>query len=277
MVENGKRKGPLLGADVTCRFHQMCPPPPDILCACRNSRSAFSCKSRLPTDKYENVYWLLSTRRPLKWLNSPEIRPRTQKLRRHSLGQNLCQLASSWGRMGNRTSSCPIGLSPNQLTEPYRCRSCTSKSEFSAWAAQAKAMKAPNATAKPLTTARDTLTTKATATDDCPADVETLGRNSWTLLHSIAATYPASPSAAQKDDVVGFVKLFSRLYPCWVCAEDFQAYIRKDPVKAGSRGEFGTWLCNAHNDVNKKLGKPVFDCSKWEERWRTGWKDGRCE
>ncbi|KUI58219.1 Mitochondrial FAD-linked sulfhydryl oxidase ERV1 [Cytospora mali] len=152
------------------------------------------------------------------------------------------------------------------------CRSCTSKSAFSAWASQAKSMKAPSSTTpKPVTNATTTTPT------DCPADVETLGRSTWTLLHSIAATYPTSPSPSQQSDVVGFVKLFSRLYPCWVCAEDFQTYIQKDPVKAGSRGEFGKWLCDAHNDVNKKLGKPVFDCSKWEERWRTGWKDGRCD
>lgn len=158
-----------------------------------------------------------------------------------------------------------------KLTEWYSCRSCTSKSAFSAWAAQAKTIKTPTAASKPTA---PLLTITA---DDCPADVETLGRSSWTLLHSMAATYPISPSRAQQDDVVGFVRLFSRLYPCWVCADDFQTYIRNDPVRAGSRGEFGTWLCNAHNDVNKKLGKPVFDCSKWEERWRTGWKNGSCD
>lgn len=152
----------------------------------------------------------------------------------------------------------------------YRCRTCSSKSAFSALAAQTKSLKAASGS-------RTNTTTPTTAAADCPADVEALGRSSWTLLHSMAATYPTSPSPAQQADVVGFVKLFSRLYPCWVCAEDFQAYIRKDPVRAGSRGEFGTWLCDAHNDVNKKLGKPLFDCSRWEERWRTGWKDGRCD
>ncbi|KAJ4387981.1 Flavin-linked sulfhydryl oxidase of the mitochondrial IMS [Gnomoniopsis smithogilvyi] len=172
---------------------------------------------------------------------------------------------------GPETKPLPPGVVLGPDGKP--CRSCTSKSAFSAWAAQAKSMKAPIATAK----SSATRTPITTATDDCPADVETLGRNSWTLLHSIAATYPTNPSPAQQDDVVGFVKLFSRLYPCWVCAEDFQTYISKDPVKAGSRGEFGAWLCNAHNDVNKKLGKPVFDCSRWEERWRTGWRDGRCD
>lgn len=37
------------------------------------------------------------------------------------------------------------------------------------------------------------------------------------------------------------------------------------------------WLCRLHNEVNRKLGKPDFDCSKVDERWRDGWKDGSCD
>lgn len=112
---------------------------------------------------------------------------------------------------------------------------------------------------------------------NCPPDVEQLGNSSWTLLHTIAASYPDNPSTSQKEDLRGFMRTFSRLYPCWVCAEDFQTYIQKDETKVGSRAEFGNWLCNAHNEVNRKLGKKEFDCSRWEERWRTGWKDGSCD
>ena len=93
----------------------------------------------------------------------------------------------------------------------------------------------------------------------------------------MAATYPEHPSRAQQSDLLGFVALFARLYPCWSCAEDFQAHIQRDKPRVGSRGEFGLWLCDAHNEVNRKLGKPVFDCSTWEQRWRDGWKDGRCD
>lgn len=180
--------------------------------------------------------------------------------------------------VGTTDASKP--LPPGMVLGPdgKPCRACTSKSAFSAWASQAKSMKPPSSTApKPINNTTTTTTTAMADATDCPADVEVLGRSTWTLLHSIAATYPTTPSPSQQSDVVGFVKLFSKLYPCWVCAEDFQAYIRRDPVRAGSRGEFGKWLCDAHNDVNKKLGKPVFDCSMWEERWRTGWKDGRCD
>ena len=112
---------------------------------------------------------------------------------------------------------------------------------------------------------------------ECPPDVEALGRSSWTLLHSIAATYPEAPTGQQQNDLVSFVRLFSRLYPCWVCADDFQGYIARDAPRVGSRDEFGWWLCGAHNEVNRKLGKPVFDCSKWQERWVTGPKDGSCD
>ncbi|UKZ76077.1 hypothetical protein TrVFT333_003773 [Trichoderma virens FT-333] len=112
---------------------------------------------------------------------------------------------------------------------------------------------------------------------DCPPDVETLGRSTWTLLHSIAASYPETPSRTQQSDLLSFVGLFSKLYPCWVCAEDFQGYMARQKPQVSSRDEFSQWLCRAHNDVNRKLGKPEFDCSRWDERWRTGWKDGRCD
>ncbi|KAL9945437.1 hypothetical protein ACHAP9_008439 [Verticillium nonalfalfae] len=149
------------------------------------------------------------------------------------------------------------------------CRTCTS-STF--WASMGKT---------PKTKGSATTATAPSATNglpaDCPPDVERLGNSSWTLLHSIAATYPENPSPAQKDDLRGFMRTFSRLYPCWVCAEDFQSYIKKDEVRVEGRQEFGNWLCMAHNEVNRKLGKKEFDCSRWEERWRTGWKDGRCD
>ncbi|KAK0750422.1 ERV/ALR sulfhydryl oxidase domain-containing protein [Schizothecium vesticola] len=144
------------------------------------------------------------------------------------------------------------------------CRSCTS---FAAWASQTK--KSTTTTPKPPTA----------VPKDCPPDVETLGRSGWTLLHSIAATYPTQPTSAEQSDVRSFMRLFARLYPCWTCGEDFTRYMASGnkPVRTGSRDELGTWLCEAHNEVNRKLGKEVFDCARWEERWRTGWKDGRCD
>lgn len=39
-----------------------------------------------------------------------------------------------------------------------------------------------------------------------------------------------------------------------------------------SREAFCVWMCEQHNMVNKKVGKPIFPCdmSKLDARWRDG-------
>ncbi|SCU98015.1 LAFA_0G14906g1_1 [Lachancea sp. 'fantastica'] len=105
-----------------------------------------------------------------------------------------------------------------------------------------------------------------------PPDVEVLGKSSWTLLHAIAASYPKKPSDFQKGEMKQFMTIFSHVYPCWWCAKDFEKFIRENAPKVDSRDELGKWMCDAHNDVNRKLGKPIFDCNLWEKRWVDGWE-----
>ncbi|KAF2027235.1 mitochondrial FAD-linked sulfhydryl oxidase-like protein ERV1 [Setomelanomma holmii] len=144
------------------------------------------------------------------------------------------------------------------------CRTCT---DVKSWFAMTgtKPKKSTAAAAMP------------TIPSDCPPDIETLGRSSWTLLHSITATYPVEPTPQLQTETKSFLTTFGKLYPCWHCAEDFQTWMSKNTPQVSSRSEFGTWMCEAHNAVNEKLGKEKFDCTRWEERWRTGWKDGRCD
>ena len=80
-----------------------------------------------------------------------------------------------------------------------------------------------------------------------------------------------------------FLTLFSKLYPCWHCAEDFQTWIRKkenelDGKRLGGRVGLMRWMCEAHNEVNVMLGKVSFDCGagNLEERWGHGPGDGSC-
>ena len=106
---------------------------------------------------------------------------------------------------------------------------------------------------------------------DCPPDVEELGRSSWTLLHTMTASYPEKPSSVQQTETKQFINLFGKMYPCWVCADDFRAWMKDgNEPRVSNREEFGRWACEAHNAVNVKLGKESFDCNKWQERWRTG-------
>ena len=50
-----------------------------------------------------------------------------------------------------------------------------------------------------------------------------------------------------------------------------------EPRVEGREG-LGRWMCEAHNEVNQKLGKGEFDCGRWGERWigGEGAGDGRC-
>lgn len=168
------------------------------------------------------------------------------------------------------------------------CRSCNSLLDFRFATAKMEPKESSNSkpnTAK-LGTSAAAVAAVAGATastspvsDDCPPDVAVLGRSAWTLLHTMAAQYPEKPNENQRKDMGTFIDTFSRLYPCWYCAEDFQKWMGKkgNSPSLDSREDLSRWMCKAHNEVNQKLGKPAFDCNLWKYRWKDGWPDGRCD
>ncbi|XP_075978679.1 evr1_Alr domain-containing protein Alr [Anticarsia gemmatalis] len=147
--------------------------------------------------------------------------------------------------------------------EDKPCRAC---SDFKTWAKSQNKVTftSPNKPAKPPPT-------------DCPLDKDELGRATWGFLHSMASYYPDKPTQAQSDDMARFFNIFAQFYPCEPCAKDLQQDLKKHPPQTTSRDVLAKWLCDRHNAVNIKLGKPVFDCNKVHERWRDGWRDGSCD
>lgn len=65
--------------------------------------------------------------------------------------------------------------------------------------------------------------------------------------------------------------------PALSCTCSPSRRIYRDQPDTRTRVSFTQWLCRLHNEVNRKLGKPDFDCSLVDERWRDGWKDGSCD
>ncbi|KAK7066595.1 hypothetical protein SK128_005106 [Halocaridina rubra] len=111
----------------------------------------------------------------------------------------------------------------------------------------------------------------------CPADSIALGRGTWRLLHSMAAYYPDKPTVEVQNDMFAFIKIFSKFYPCPPCAEDFRNWLKSHTPDVSSRSGLSRWFCDAHNEVNVKLGKPEFDCNLIDQRWKDGWADGSCD
>ncbi|KXS21627.1 sulfhydryl oxidase, partial [Gonapodya prolifera JEL478] len=110
----------------------------------------------------------------------------------------------------------------------------------------------------------------------CPPDGPELGHASWTFLHSVAAYYPDTPTPDDQASMRSFVRGLGRWYPCGYCAEHVRKVVDKDPPRVESRKDLAKWFCDLHNEVNVRLGKPIFDCAKVDERWRDGPKDGSC-
>jgi FAD-linked sulfhydryl oxidase len=54
---------------------------------------------------------------------------------------------------------------------------------------------------------------------------------------------------------------FSHIYACKLCAKDLRATMEQKPPMLESRKDLALWMCDQHNIVNAKLGKPVFNCT----------------
>ncbi|VDM57193.1 unnamed protein product [Angiostrongylus costaricensis] len=112
---------------------------------------------------------------------------------------------------------------------------------------------------------------------NCPVDKDELGRSTWNLLHTVSVYYPEKPTEVEKQTASTFMESLAKLYPCDFCAKDLRRDLKENPPKLGNREDFAMWMCRLHNKVNRRLGKPDFDCLKVFERWRDGWKDGSCD
>jgi hypothetical protein len=77
----------------------------------------------------------------------------------------------------------------------------------------------------------------------------------------MAARFPENPTPEDRTTLETFIHLFGRLYPCGDCARHFRELIAQYPPQTSSRNAAAGWLCFAHNIVNERLEKEIFDCN----------------
>jgi hypothetical protein len=146
---------------------------------------------------------------------------------------------------------------------------------------------------------------------DCPPDIEELGRYdfflsllpfssvdqdrltiddalypdsaTWILLHTLASSLPSNPPPATQAHLTAFLSSLTHLYPCPHCRADFERSVELAGGEPGIREAVKTragvekWVCERHDEVNRKLGKEEFGCGD-VAAIRKRWKDGgeRC-
>ncbi|KAL9646928.1 hypothetical protein ABK040_013787 [Willaertia magna] len=97
-----------------------------------------------------------------------------------------------------------------------------------------------------------------------------LGACTWAFMHTVAAQYPNKPTQSQQLHIKQLIYRIAEFYPCRWCAKDFAESIRNNPIKTDSKEALSIWLCERHNEVNDKIGKPIVpNCKEAWKKWLT--------
>ena len=85
----------------------------------------------------------------------------------------------------------------------------------------------------------------------------------WMTLHSVSTIYPEKPTPSEKALMVSWLDMFRDTITCSSCKGHFtlmlQNYRMKFPNMLSSRQDFAIFAFRAHNAVNARLSKPVYN------------------
>lgn len=150
------------------------------------------------------------------------------------------------------------------MAEKKPCRVC---SDFKQWTKSEKEKDTPPTPSAAATPKEPENIIAKGPEIECPPDSLQLGRSTWTFLHTMASYYPDKPDITAKEAASQLINSLSVLYPCSYCAKHLKKELEHNPPLVESRSNLEKYLCDLHNEVNERLGKPLFDCSRIRERW----------
>jgi hypothetical protein len=92
-----------------------------------------------------------------------------------------------------------------------------------------------------------------------------LGRLGWGFMHSVAGALRDEEDGSglhvdTQQHLINLMGAVANLYPCLLCRAEFAKMRIAHPPRVATAREFVVWLCERHNEVNVRLGKPVVDC-----------------
>lgn len=86
------------------------------------------------------------------------------------------------------------------------------------------------------------------------------GRKHWKELHEYAMAYPDDPTLGDQAAAQNFLESWRSRIPQYGCSckKHFASIEASRPVDLSSKDAFYGWTVAAHNDVNIRLGKPLW-------------------
>jgi Erv1 / Alr family len=84
----------------------------------------------------------------------------------------------------------------------------------------------------------------------------------WMTLHSVATSYSENPTDSEKRLMSSWLDMFRDTITCPYCRDHFTTllanYRAQFPTFLNSRKDFALFSFRAHNDVNRRLKKPMY-------------------
>lgn len=95
-----------------------------------------------------------------------------------------------------------------------------------------------------------------TNTDNLNSDI--WGPSAWHTIHSIVFAYPDNPTSIDKQNMLDFFNILTKILPCRECKIHLTENLAKLPPKLDSRTDLFNWSVDLHNIVNSYMGKPIY-------------------
>lgn len=94
-----------------------------------------------------------------------------------------------------------------------------------------------------------------------PLTKEEYGASLWKVMHSYTANMPERLSTKDGKMFKTTLRDLISKYPCDDCKEHGLSYVKEHQPKGKTRQDYFNYLCEFHNDVNVRSGKPAQDCN----------------
>lgn len=96
---------------------------------------------------------------------------------------------------------------------------------------------------------------------------EFFGPCMWKTMHSVAFSYPESPTQEERKNYIDFFNSLRNVIPCPQCGVHYTQYLQENPITADNAEDLSMWVYKLHDTVNKRNKKESPSYEEVKERY----------